>query len=67
LAWARGGLEAEREERAAYKREKEEEQVRQHEQFRAMIDRFKEEGRREKERAESSESDSESGSKAASL
>lgn len=41
LAWARGGLEEERRERAAYKREKEEEQIRQHEQFRAMIDRFK--------------------------
>ena len=51
LAWAKGGLEAERQERAAYKREKEEEQIRQHEQFRAMIDRFKEEGRRERERA----------------
>jgi len=32
-----------------------------------MIDRFKEEGRREKERTESSESDSEIGSKEASL
>jgi dynein assembly factor 1, axonemal len=66
-AWARGGLEEERKERAAYKKEKEDEQVRQHEQFRAMIDRFKEEGKRAKERAESSESDSEVNSKPESL
>lgn len=54
LAWARGGLEEERKERALYKKEKEEEQIKQHEDFRRMIDRFKEEGRRERERAESS-------------
>ena len=30
-AWARGGLDEERKERALYKKEKEEEQIRQHE------------------------------------
>jgi dynein assembly factor 1 len=55
-AWARGGLDEERKDRALYKKEKEEEQMRQHEEFRQMIERAREEGRRERERNESSES-----------
>jgi dynein assembly factor 1 len=67
LAWARGGLEEERKERALYKKEKEDEQIKQHEDFRKLIERYKEEGRREKERAQSSESDSEGVSRVESL
>lgn len=42
-AFARGGLEEERKERALYKKEKEEEHMRNHMQFREMIMRAREE------------------------
>ena len=42
MAWARGGLDEERKERAKYKQEKEDEQKRQHEEFRAMLERARE-------------------------
>ncbi len=45
-AWARGGLEEERKERALYKKEKEEEQIRQHNEFRNMIQRYKDEAKK---------------------
>lgn len=47
-------MEEERKEREKYKKEKEEEQRRQHEEFREMINRAKEEGRKQREMAESS-------------
>lgn len=59
LAWARGGMDEERKERAAYKQEKDDLQKKQHEDFRMMMERAREAGKREKQRAESSESDSE--------
>ena len=37
IAWARGGLEEERKERELYRKEKEEEQLRQHREFREMM------------------------------
>ena len=46
MAWAKGGLEEERLERAKYKQEKEDEQRRQHEEFRNMLERARAEGKR---------------------
>lgn len=52
-------MDEERKERAAYKQEKEDLQKKQHEDFRMMMERAREAGKRENQRAESSESDSE--------
>ena len=57
-AWGRGGLAQERKERELYKKEQEEAHLRQHNQFREMIERYREEGRREKEKDSASESES---------
>ena len=53
-AWARGGMDEERKERVAYKQEKDDLQKKQHEDFRMMMERAREAGKREKQRAESS-------------
>lgn len=42
-AWKRGGLEEERKERGKYKEEQEREHWRRHEEFRAMMQRYKDE------------------------
>ena len=47
-------MEEERKERALYKQEQEDKQRKQHEEFRAMMERAREEGKREWARAESS-------------
>lgn len=48
-AWARGGLEEERKERALYKKEQEEKQIKQHNDFRDMLARHRADGRKEQE------------------
>lgn len=40
-AWKRGGLDEERKERAKYKQEQEEEHWRRHEEFKSMMQRYK--------------------------
>ena len=47
-------MDEERKERALYRQEQEDKQKRQHEEFRAMMERYREEGKRERARAESS-------------
>lgn len=59
-AWGRGGLAEERLQRELYKKEQEETQLRQHREFRAMMERYREEGRRQRENKEKQSSDSES-------
>lgn len=50
-AWFTGGLEAEREERAKFKKEKEEAHMRNHVAFREMLDRYKREKEEENKNA----------------
>ncbi|KAL4463230.1 hypothetical protein ABPG74_007231 [Tetrahymena malaccensis] len=49
-AFAKGGLELEREERKKYKQEQEEEHLRNHRAFGEMIERYRQEAREERER-----------------